>query len=256
MSSVAIGERETRQMLGIARTYGGLPDGPDDPDAGAPLPWELLRELKVLVPCDLLSVSGQDTPRWEFFADQKLPRTRLTPDEADAFDRAYRTHYWDATCSYPDRTGDIVSVWRDSDLVPDREYRNTGMYTDFDRPQGVEHEIVLCLGAGGPQRTLRLLFARGPGSDFSDRDVAVLTLLRPHLQDAFLNAERRRGGLLPLTARQQEILRYVAAGYTNTQVARRIGVSAATVGKHLEHIFDRLQVTSRAGAVARLNPPI
>lgn len=38
---------------------------------------------------------------------------------------------------------------------------------------GIEHELMVWLDAGAPQRTLRLLFSRGPGSDFSERDVAV-----------------------------------------------------------------------------------
>jgi len=53
---------------------------------------------------------------------------------------------------------------------------------DYPQPLGVEHELMVCLLAGAPQRTLRPLFCRATGSDFSDRDVEVLTLLRPHLR--------------------------------------------------------------------------
>jgi hypothetical protein len=38
-----------------------------------------------------------------------------------------------------------------------------------------------------------LVLYRGPGPDFSERDRAVLTLLRPHLHQAYLHAERRQG---------------------------------------------------------------
>jgi hypothetical protein len=38
---------------------------------------------------------------------------------------------------------------------------------------------MLCL-PGGPGRTMRLILFRGPGPDFSERDRALLTLLRPH----------------------------------------------------------------------------
>jgi DNA-binding CsgD family transcriptional regulator len=249
MDGTGITERDLDQMLAIARDYGEQTDG-------EALPWELLHALKALVPCDLLSASGQDTPRWEFFADQELPATAVSPAEAEAYAAAYAAHYWSSTCSYPDRTGDIVSVTRDSDLGTDHDHRHSGMYADFERPQGVEHEIRVCLPAGGPQRTLRLLFVRGPGPDFTERDVAVLTLLRPHLQAAYVAAERRRRGLLPLTRRQRQILDYVAAGYSNAQIARRIDVSEATVRKHLENVFARLGVSSRTAAVARLSPPL
>lgn len=148
-------------------------------------------------------------------------------------------------------SGDIVSVTRQSDLQTEREYHDSAMYLEVVHPNGIEHEMMVCLDAGAPQRTLRLLFWRGPGIDFSDRDVAVLTFLRPHLQAAYAAAERRRHHAPALTVRQQEILNYVAAGYTNAQIARRLDVSSATVRKHLENIFARLEVTSRTAAVSR-----
>jgi DNA-binding CsgD family transcriptional regulator len=237
-------------MMAIA-TY----DGDTDADG---MPWEVLHLLKELVECDCVSVSGQDTPAWEFFLGQELPDQEWSPAfEATMLD-AYRMHYWDSdsTCSYPDRTGDVVRVTRESDLLPDRARRSTGMYADFDRRAGLEHELRLCLDTGTPQRTVRLLFTRGPGSDFSDRDLAVLTLLRPHLQAAFAAAERRRRGPTSLTTRQREILRYVAAGYTNGQISRRLEVSEATVRKHLENIFNRLGVSNRTAAAAQLDPPL
>jgi DNA-binding NarL/FixJ family response regulator len=114
---------------------------------------------------------------------------------------------------------------------------------------------MVWLDAGGPQRTVRLLFSRRTGSDFSHRDVAVMTLLRPHLQAAYVAAERRRRGVPPLTSRQREILQYVASGYSNRQIARRLNLSETTVRKHLENIYARLEVNSRTAAVARLDRP-
>jgi len=49
-------------------------------------------------------------------------------------------------------------------------------------------------------------------------------------------------------------LHLVVAGHTNTQIARRLGVSEATVRTHLENIYRRLQVSSRAAAVTRAFP--
>ena len=130
------------------------------------------------------------------------------------------------------------------------------MYSDILRPQGYEHDLQLCLldPAGlsaGPGRTVRLLLERGPGPDFSERDRAVLTLLRPHLHQAYLDAERRRHPVPRLTPRQNDLLRLVAAGNTNTQIARRLGISETTVRTHLENIYERLHVSSRTAAVTR-----
>jgi DNA-binding NarL/FixJ family response regulator len=101
---------------------------------------------------------------------------------------------------------------------------------------------------------VRLVFFRSSGPDFSERDRALLTLLRPHLHEAFLDAERRRRGIPDLTARQWDLLRLVAAGATNAQIARRLGISEGTVRTHMENIFARLQVSSRAAAITRAFP--
>jgi DNA-binding NarL/FixJ family response regulator len=53
-----------------------------------------------------------------------------------------------------------------------------------------------------------------------------------------------------LTARQAEVLRAVALGRTNAQIAQELQISVRTVGKHLEHIFEQLGATSRTQAAA------
>jgi DNA-binding CsgD family transcriptional regulator len=56
---------------------------------------------------------------------------------------------------------------------------------------------------------------------------------------------------LGLTARQAQILRLLATGKGNDQIARELTISVHTVRKHLEHIYERLGVTSQAQAIAR-----
>ncbi|HEY1720139.1 MAG TPA: LuxR C-terminal-related transcriptional regulator [Magnetospirillaceae bacterium] len=54
-----------------------------------------------------------------------------------------------------------------------------------------------------------------------------------------------------LTARETEILNTLGDGMSNKEVARALGISAHTVKFHLETIFRKLGVTSRAEAVAK-----
>lgn len=51
-----------------------------------------------------------------------------------------------------------------------------------------------------------------------------------------------------LTDREVEVLGLIASGHVNKQVARRLGISPKTVGSHLEHIYTKIDVTTRAGA--------
>ena len=54
-----------------------------------------------------------------------------------------------------------------------------------------------------------------------------------------------------MSRRQVELLRRLARGDTNRQVARDLGVSEGTVRKHLENIYARLDAHSRTEALAR-----
>lgn len=54
-----------------------------------------------------------------------------------------------------------------------------------------------------------------------------------------------------LTARELEVLRGVARGLTNRQVARELGIGEATVKTHLVHAFTALGAVNRTDAVLR-----
>jgi DNA-binding NarL/FixJ family response regulator len=53
----------------------------------------------------------------------------------------------------------------------------------------------------------------------------------------------------PLTEREIEILRLIAKGLSNKEAARVLTLSRATVRTHLEHIYEKLEVTNRVEAV-------
>ena len=53
-----------------------------------------------------------------------------------------------------------------------------------------------------------------------------------------------------LTSRERELLTALANGWTNLQIASRIGISRNTVKYHLKNLYDKLGVSNRAMAVA------
>jgi len=57
---------------------------------------------------------------------------------------------------------------------------------------------------------------------------------------------------LGLTRRETEVLGLVASGKANQEIADLLYISPLTVRKHLEHIYEKLGVESRTGAVARV----
>ena len=53
-----------------------------------------------------------------------------------------------------------------------------------------------------------------------------------------------------LTLREREVLGWLARGKSNSEIAMILGISAATVSKHLEHIYPKLGVENRTAAAS------
>jgi HD-GYP domain-containing protein (c-di-GMP phosphodiesterase class II) len=59
---------------------------------------------------------------------------------------------------------------------------------------------------------------------------------------------RRHGGPAGLTSREVEVLRLLARGLPNKQIAERLVISPKTVGNHVEHIYSKINASTRAAA--------
>lgn len=99
--------------------------------------------------------------------------------------------------------------------------------------------------------------------DLGVRERLILRLLQPHLAAMYRRAELRRrlatasaecdpDALAALTPRECEVMRCVADGLTNHEIAAALVVEPSTVRKHLEHVYEKLGVHSRTAAVAQL----
>ncbi len=85
-------------------------------------------------------------------------------------------------------------------------------------------------------------FPEGPGArDLRLGDAAQASRHKPQ---ASVLAE-------PLTARELEVLRLLAEGASNGEIAQRLIISLSTVKKHIANIFGKLEAQSRTQAVAR-----
>jgi DNA-binding NarL/FixJ family response regulator len=59
---------------------------------------------------------------------------------------------------------------------------------------------------------------------------------------------RRREWPAGLTTREVEVLRLVARGHSNRQIAERLVIARKTVDNHVEHIYTKIGVSNRARA--------
>jgi DNA-binding NarL/FixJ family response regulator len=56
---------------------------------------------------------------------------------------------------------------------------------------------------------------------------------------------------IQLTAREEEVLSFVAQGYRSKEIADALGIGVRTIETHIRNIYEKLHVRSRAEAVAR-----
>ena len=84
---------------------------------------------------------------------------------------------------------------------------------------------------------------------FSAREEAVVGLVAPALE-RLLRAGPAAAMPPSLTVAERRVLREVALGRSNAEVAERLFIAPCTVRKHLENAYRKLGVTNRTAAVA------
>ena len=328
-------------------------------EAPSSFPTRMLTALKQLIPCDMAGYNEVDR------SEQRVVMV-LDPDvpEKETFARVARQH---PVLRYHARSADGRAL-KISDFLTRRQYHGLELYQDAFRLINAEDQISIALPAQ-PSIVLGIALNRDR-PNFSERDRRLLDLVRPHLAQAYRNAELRgrladmllllegllqesdraivlvdkfrrvtqathevgrlfseyfaatvnlgsglptaiddwikqRGtsprleaalpseerlvahgssgcltiGFLPhgelgvhdalllqetrdqaavdrreppLSPREHEVLVLVAEGKTNPEISTVLSISSRTVQKHLEHIFDKLGVRSRAAAAVAL----
>ncbi len=109
----------------------------------------------------------------------------------------------------------------------------------LERP-AINHGQHFTLSRLGSQLTVHFV------SDLDDAAAGFLLMKAERLDLRAAHLTR-----LPLTRREREVLAMVAAGKTNGEIATVLAISARTVQKHLEHMFQKLGVETRTAAAVR-----
>jgi len=93
-----------------------------------------------------------------------------------------------------------------------------------------------------------------PGRELVDAIRAVVggsTVIPSELATQLLRPARVTALHPELTGRELEVLRLVAEGLHNKEIARRLSISARTVDRHCDNIYEKLGVASRTEAVVQ-----
>jgi LuxR family maltose regulon positive regulatory protein len=113
-----------------------------------------------------------------------------------------------------------------------------------------EGYVLIFVDAGAPMRDLlRRAIADGISGAYARRLVSAFDRAQPASATAWFAVA---GLAEPLTARELEILRLIAAGMRNQEIADQLVISLSTVKRHIANTYGKLGVDHRTEAVARL----
>jgi DNA-binding NarL/FixJ family response regulator len=182
-------------------------------------------------------------PRWQLVGVSDS-RNHARQHALDEFANVYLVDL-----GLPDGRGEELLHWL-SDARPDAELL---VFTVF----GDESRLVAALEAGATGYVLK-----GCSSDELVQAIEQIcgggAPISPLLARMLLKQFRPNEGVplaMPvrheviLSERETEVLKLVAQGYVNKEIAQRLGISPATVGSHIKNLYRKLAVHSRVQVV-------
>jgi DNA-binding CsgD family transcriptional regulator len=150
--------------------------------------------------------------------------------------------------------GDDCHPRRVSDVTSQRAWSSSAAYREVfvdDRAQ-FQLSLVVSLARG----VGRGWVLTRSSTDFADCDVEVASLALPLLvglnslaRSKFATSPFAPAGIL--TDRELQVLQLLATGRTALAIGRMMGVSEATIRKHAQHIYTKMQCSDRLTAVMR-----
>ncbi|MCK9904334.1 helix-turn-helix transcriptional regulator [Parafrankia colletiae] len=258
-------KKDLRDILDLVRVLHD--DTLNGGGAGGEMPAPVLGRLAAMIGCDSASYCRVD------HAERRLLATVVEPASTDlsesaAFAAVLGQH--PAFIAHRERrlpTGNSVAL---TDLMDFRALRNLPIYADFYRPRQTHDQLMNIVTVGRDQGTL-LVFNRSRRG-FSGRARELLDLVSPLVCQAVAHRERltrlttalrdaqrhasasdEAASRLPgLTPREREVAAHLVDGVGDREIARALGVSPRTVHKHLEQIYRKLGLQSRAAVVAMM----
>jgi DNA-binding CsgD family transcriptional regulator len=249
-----------------------------------PVGWERLTAhfadvLRRLIPGDFYGVSVVIRPNEQALASRHTTISPL-PSNWETLAETFASQY----SKFPLRTiresGDLHRPLTLSDLASRTQVEGLDLYHDYYRALGVADDLSVNFGNLSHRVCLAVLRGR---RGFSGQDRAILAAIRPHMERAYRysrglkavkkssRAGRQNGNhpanspytlddlggspdalsVLGLSAREAEVLYWVAAGKSGPVISTILGIRHDTVRSHLKKIFAKLGVENRLSAALR-----
>jgi DNA-binding CsgD family transcriptional regulator len=225
-------------------------DGASD-DGREPFPSSVLSALARLIPSDACVGYQEADVAGTFRVVDQVEIVGEPP--SPSVEAAFHTLGWQNPmhCRLHAREQRVLRL---SDFLTRRQRRALEYDATVWRPHGIDDGLRVWLPAK-PNRA-RSIYLERSRKNYTDRELTLVSLLRPHLVRMRVNAgfRRRMNGYRGLTPRETEVLGWIARGRTNGDIAGLLFISPHTVRKHVENIFEKLEVRTRTAAALYARP--
>jgi DNA-binding CsgD family transcriptional regulator len=152
---------------------------------------------------------------------------------------------------------------RVTDVLAQERLTRTEFFNDFLARDGLHWGVNLYAWSGDRNIGDMRIWRDRRRENFDANDLALLDLVRPAFVAA-LRRSRRTATAQPtpaahadtatrLSEREREVAELAACGLHDKEIARRLGISLATVRTHIDHAFRKLGITNRVLLVQRLS---
>jgi len=207
---------------------------------------------------DLLRADYLGSYVWDATQGQFVNRVaiNMSDDNLSEYERYYQ--YRDVLT--PKLRNHRVAV-RVTDVMAHAELVRTELFNDFLRRDGLHWGMNLFAWSGDENIGDLRIWRGKQRENFSDHELALLDLIRPAFAAALARARAEAGMVKPadllaprepndafsrLTRREREVVKLVAEGLLDKEIAERLGISYTTVRTHLDRSFQKLGVTNRS----------
>lgn len=145
-------------------------------------------------------------------------------------------------------------AYRDTDLLSDEKRIGSKMYQNYLKPQKLDLGCGLIIMQDGRTKVFLNLLRTSGEEDVSNHEMEILHTFLPHfeknvlayLEHNMLFKKYQESAMeAQLSGREQEIAQLVMAGCSNQEIGDRLGISTATVKKHLSNIFTKKGINRR-----------
>lgn len=158
---------------------------------------------------------------------------------------------------FADTADTVVCI---DEQLSERDLLQSEYYCEFMKPLGHRHVADMFFRREGDIIAVLTMLRTEAEGAYSADELALLRKLQPFLEytlnSVYLprriqqraSAQERFG----LTDREVDVLELIVAGANNKVIARELGLSLATVKTHIQHIFQKADVSSRTALSARV----